>query len=171
MKINGRSIKRRLYGVRKLTDRLSRARYFRGHGIHSPFVYSIVRQVFMKSNFMTDRRDLYDALIARGVPQRRAVQLQNLFVHCRYCSFGIDCACEGHDFVVLTRDFPTESLADAASDARKCGTTLAIMSPYDRRERDTACKSIVAVHACTTVDNRGYLLVFNNRLPKQHFKL
>ena len=23
----------------------------------------------------------------------------------------------------------------------------------------------------TTVDNRGYLLVFNNHLPKQHFKL
>lgn len=171
MKINGRNIKRRLYGVKELTDRLSRARHFRGHGIHSPFVYAIVRQVFMKPNLTTDDRTVYDPLLGRGVPERRAIQLQNLYSHCRYGSFGIDCPCEGHDFVVLTREYPVGGLVGAAADARRCGTTLAIMNPYDGREREDTCKEIVETHLCTAVDNRGYLLIFNNRLPKQHFKL
>jgi len=33
------------------------------------------------------------------------------------------------------------------------------------------CRQIVAAHRSTTVDNRGYLLIFNNNLPKQHFRI
>lgn len=33
----------------RLRSHLARARFFRGHGVHSPFVYAIVRQVFMKT--------------------------------------------------------------------------------------------------------------------------
>ena len=49
MKIVGHPISFRLPGrVSELRNRLSRARYFRGHGVHSPFVYDIVRSVFMR---------------------------------------------------------------------------------------------------------------------------
>ena len=51
------------------------------------------------------------------------------------------------------------------------GNTVAVMSPYDGRERRAMCLQIVAAHRSTTVDNRGYLLVFNNNLPKQHFRI
>ncbi len=51
------------------------------------------------------------------------------------------------------------------------GNTVAVMSPYDGRERRAMCLQIVAAHPSTTVDNRGYLLVFNNNLPKQHFRI
>ena len=79
MKISGRNIKRRLYGLRKLPSNLKRARYFRGHGVHSPFVYAVVRQVFMRSRlFPEGATGLYYELLARGISQRRAVQLQNL---------------------------------------------------------------------------------------------
>jgi len=91
MKISGRNIKRRLYGLRKLPSNLKRARYFRGHGVHSPFVYAVVRQVFMRSRlFPEGATDLYYELLARGISQRRAVQLQNLMTHCGYESFDID---------------------------------------------------------------------------------
>ena len=33
----------------RLRSHLARARFFRGHGVHSPFVYAIVRQVIMKT--------------------------------------------------------------------------------------------------------------------------
>ncbi|MBO5983755.1 MAG: hypothetical protein J6P90_01890, partial [Rikenellaceae bacterium] len=72
MKITGRNIKRRLYGLRTLPSHIKRARYFRGHGVHSPFVYAIVRQVFMRSTFISDERKLYNALIKQGVAKRRA---------------------------------------------------------------------------------------------------
>ena len=170
MKISGRTILQRLYGVTRWGNRVSRARYFRGHGVHSPFVYAVVRKVFMQSKPLVEDA-LFDSLLAAALPRKRAVQLRNLAAHCSYEQVGLDSQCEGHDFVVLTAHFPTENLERAVAEARECGTTLAIVAPYACRERDMACRRIVESHRSTTVDNRGFLLVFNNHLPKQHFKL
>jgi hypothetical protein len=170
MKINGRTILQRLYGVTRWGNRVSRARYFRGHGVHSPFVYAIVRQVFMQSTPIAED-GLFGDLCSAGIARRRAVQLRNLVAHCSYSRVGIDCECEGYDFVVLTANFPTERLSAMADEARVSGTTLAVVAPYANRERDVVCRHIVETHRSTTVDNRGYLLIFNNHLPKQHFKL
>ena len=84
---------------------------------------------------------------------------------------GLDYQREACALVVLSAKFPTEELEAVVEAARASGTTLAIMSPYANRERDRACRRIVESHRSTTIDNRGYLLVFNNHLPKQHFKL
>ena len=199
MKRTGRNLRRRLRGISRLTDRLSRARHFRGHGVHSPFVYGLVREAF--------------------IFHRRAVQLQNAFLYCGYRTFAI---CEGkaepvrtlpdaefekgnstfvidegrgclqvtpgreneaknstfglncagpYDMVILTRNFPAEDLPAAAARAARTGATLCVMNPYHGSARGEACRRIVREHRSTTVDNRGYLLVFNNHLPKQHFKL
>ena len=174
MKITGRNIKRRLYGLRNLGSNIKRARYFRGHGVHSPFVYAIVRQVFMRSTFIDERRDLYDALIAIGAPVRRARELQNLMAHCGYNRFGIDCATEGfsqYDIVIATTEIAATELSRMANAATQAGITLCITRPMLDSERDQACKRIVEEHRCTSVDNRGYLLLFNNHLPKQKFRL
>jgi hypothetical protein len=45
------------------------------------------------------------------------------------------------------------------------------MDPYNNANRWRVCKEIVEQHRSTTVDNRAYLLVFNNHLPKQGFTL
>ena len=171
MNISGRTIRQRLYGITRFGNRLSRARYFRGHGVHSPFVYNIVRQVFMRSTLTVEEDALYGEMVDAQIPKKRAVQLRNLVAHCSYERAGIDCECEGRDFVVLTAKTPSADLVQIAEQAKQCGTNLAIIAPYANRERDEACKAIIAAHHSTTVDNRGYLLVFNNHLPKQHFKL
>ena len=83
MKIVGHPISFRLPGrVSELRNRLSRARYFRGHGVHSPFVYNIVREVFMRGELLPGDRRLYRALRGAGVPERRAIQLQHVAIHC-----------------------------------------------------------------------------------------
>lgn len=174
MKITGRNIKRRLYGLSQLPSNLKRARYFRGHGVHSPYVYAIVRQVFMRSSFVGSERALYDALMLRGVAPRRAVQLQNLMEHCHYSTFAIDCdasAVGGCDFVVASVAVQPEAFEVLAASARREGATLCIISPSLDRERDKACQRLIEQHPCTSVDNRGYLLLFNNHLPKQKFRL
>ena len=66
----------RLYGVTRLGNRVSRARYFRGHGVHSPFVYAIVRQVFMQSKPVAED-ELLASFLEAGIPRKRAVQLRN----------------------------------------------------------------------------------------------
>lgn len=152
-----------------LGNRLSRARYFRGHGVHSPFVYAIVREVFMRRELLPGDRGLYGALLAAGVPHRRAVQLQNLAIHCRCGSFCMNRA--DADLCVLTPELPRSETLAAVRAAAEAKHTVVLMNPYDGRDRQALCAQIVAEHRSTTVDNRGYLLVFNNHLPKQHFKL
>ena len=170
MRFGGYPLSLRLPGrVAELRNRLSRARYFRGHGVHSPFVYDIVREVFMRDELLPGDRRLYEALTAAGISRRRAGQLQNLMIHCGYTTFGLNRA--DADLCVITRGLPraeTLALVRAASEA---GHTVAVMSPYDGHVRQALCRQIVAQHGSTTVDNRGYLLIFNNHLPKQHFRI
>lgn len=174
MKITGRNIKRRLYGLSNLPSRVKRARYFRGHGVHSPFVYAIVRQVFMYSSFLGERRDLYEQLLLKGVAKRRARELQNLVEHCKYERFGIDCPTEEfarYDIIIATIEIDPERLGAMAQAATAASATLCIMSPSLDKERDMASRQLTENHKCTSIDNRGYLLLFNNYLPKQQFKL
>lgn len=170
MKIRGRNIKRRLYGaLTAISGEITRARYFRGHGVHSPYVYAIVRRVFMCRRFLSPERALYDELRRIGVSHRRAQQLQNLQFHCGYATFGMDRA-EG-ELVIATLACAEAEIVRLAAEAADRGATLAILYPYDNRERQRCCAALTAGHRSTTVDNRGYLLLFNNHLPKQHFKI
>lgn len=171
MKLTGRSLKRRLYGLKNLPSRVARARYFRGHGVHSPFVYAIVRQVFMKRELRDGDRSLYERLTAAGFPHRRAVQLQNLAIHCGYAACEIDRLPDTCDFCLLTPDVDDDTTCGIVARAANQGTTIALTAPYRGRERAELCCRLVEAHRGTTVDNRAYLLIFNNRLPKQHFRL
>ncbi len=171
MKLSGRSLKRRLYGLKTLPSRVARARYFRGHGVHSPFVYAIVRQVFMKRELRDGDRSLYERLTAAGYPRRRAVQLQNLAIHCGYALCEIDRLPESCDFCLLTPAVDDAATCRIVDRAANQGTTLALMAPSQGRERAELCRRLIEAHRGTTVDNRAYLLIFNNRLPKQHFRL
>ncbi|MDE6140893.1 MAG: hypothetical protein K2F95_08080 [Alistipes sp.] len=171
MKISGRNIGRRLYGLGTLPSRLKRARYFRGHGVHSPYVYDIVRKVFMKSKLQTADTALYDKLRDMGISRRRAIQLQNLLAHCGYETFGIDCAHGRVDMLIASLDTAPDMLTRLAAAAEQSRSTLCIMSPYFSAERHRACQQIADAHPSTSVDNRGYLLLFNNHLPRQRFKL
>lgn len=174
MKISGKNLKRRLYGVSRLRDRVRRARYFRGHGVHSPFVYSIVRQVFMRSTFISDddtrNKALCRLFMEHGISHRRAVQLVNLCAHCNYNDVSIG-EIRKADLLLIPQSVEEAAFTRYVEAAREYGATLVVMTPYMNRARDMACRRIVAEHHSTTVDNRGYLLVFNNHLPKQHFRL
>lgn len=157
-------------GVATLRNRLSRARYFRGHGVHSPFVYALVREVFMAHGPISGEHDLRDALLARGVAPRRALELQNLMAHCGYRTFRLDEA--GAELCVATRALSTAGTLELIRRAAVDGSTVAVLEPYADRDRMRLCGAIVAGHGSTSVDNRGYLLVFNTkRTPKQHFKI
>lgn len=171
MKKSGRTLKQRLYGIGQFPSRVARARYFRGHGVHSPYVYSIVRQVFMQRNLLTARHDLCDELLALGAPRRRAVQLQNLMIHCGYATYAINALPAECPYAILTSELGEAETLALVEKAAEQGSTLVLARPYDCRERTELCQRILERHKCTAVDNRGYLILFNNHLPKQHFKL
>lgn len=170
MKRSGRTLKQRLHDISYLPSYLSRARYFRGHGVHSPYIYDIVRKVFMQGKLFSPDSALYTALINKGVAKRRSVQLANLAEHCGYDSWSID-TMEEKQIIIATLNTATTELIQYAEYARQKGATLCIINPYNNRERWEACLGIINDHPSTTVDNRAYLLIFNNHLPKQRFRL
>lgn len=119
---------------------------------------------------LSEEHALHDALQACGVAPRRALELQNLMVHCGYSTFRIDGA--GADLCIATRALSSADTLELIRRAAVEGSTVAVLDPYADRDRTRLCGAIVAGHGSTSVDNRGYLLVFNTkRTPKQHFKI
>ncbi|MBO5832737.1 MAG: hypothetical protein J6Q95_05535 [Alistipes sp.] len=170
MKRSGRTLKQRLQDLSYLPSYISRARYFRGHGVHSPYIYRIVRQVFMQRKLYIADSDIFVALRARDIAERRCTEIANLMTVCEYGSWTIDGMSQA-ELVVATLDTRYPQLEEYAEYARSIGATLCIMNPYNNRERWEVCRRIIDAHPSTTVDNRAYLLIFNNHLPKQRFRL
>ena len=172
MKLNGRTLKRRLYGLVTLPDRVVRVRHFRGHGVHSPFVYQIVRKVFMQRRFLGEERSLFEALKARAISSRRARELQNLALHLGYQTATFDGWKEGSDWVILSVEIDEQRTHQAVEQAIEAGTTIVLLTPYDHAARAKLAKQLIEAHGCTSVDHRAYLLLFTNpNLPKQHYRI
>lgn len=167
MKNSGRSLGRRLM---LLGNRLSRIKHRKGHGVHSPFVYGFVRKVLMSKTLCEGSGTaLHDSLMAQGVTEKRARELHNLLTYIEGQSFSIDAVeC---DLSILLADYPTEALRKAYEEAKSKGVALAILQPYLNRERQDEVKALIDEHRSTTVDNRAYIIFFNNHLPKQHYRL
>jgi hypothetical protein len=87
--------------------------------------------------------------------------LYNLFVYIEGQSYSIN-EVEG-DLSILLADYPTEQLRAAYEAAAAEGVTLAICQPYLNRERQNEVRALVDAHRSTTIDNRAYILFFNNR--------
>lgn len=80
-------------------------------------------------------------------------------------------------FSINTLCFLMPSLSDSdtlalVESAKGTGGVLCLVWPYETRGRRFLARSLVASHRHTSVDNRGFILLFTDeRLPKQHFKL
>ena len=167
MKVSGRNLGRRLM---LLGDRISRLKHRKGHGVHSPFVYGFVRKALMAKVLCEGTGTaLYDSLVAVGLKEKRARELHNLLAYIEGQSYSINEV--GGDLSILMADYPAEQLREAYEEAKREGVTLAISLPYLNRERQSEVKALVAQHGSTVIDNRAYILFFNNRLPKQHYRL
>ncbi len=172
MKNNNRNIKRRLYRLSLIGNHLSRIKHFRGHGVHSPFVYGLVRSVFMTRRGLHDEPSHFvESLVAVGVALRRAVQLEGAMQYSNASTYVIDSVACNADFCILSPKCDVREFATAYQSALANGSTLVICQPYATQERQKEVMRLVELHRCTSVDNRAYILFFNNKLPKQHFKL
>ena len=174
-----RGIRKKLARVANYSRTLVRVKHFRGRKVHSPFVYGIVRNAIMKTKPQGNDHTLFDELRRRGFSTRRAAQLQNLYTYKGYTSAvfaeGVPSLSTDLDAGTLCFAMPSLPEADTVAlveCARGTGAAICLVLPYENRERRRLARILVASHRHTSVDNRGFLLLFTDeRLPKQHFKL
>ncbi len=155
-----------------------RFRHRRGHGVHSPYIYNIVRNVFMLRNVdikqTLQNNEFFKALVDSCVESRTAMELCNLYIHCGYHNFEIDPVVEitsDVNFIVCTDRYSVQNGKSAIKKAIEVGATIAVVRKSSDKDRGAICSDYIKAHRSTTVDRGGYVLFFNNHLPKQHFVL
>jgi hypothetical protein len=145
-------------------------------------VYGIVRNAIMKTRPVSEPHPLFDELRRRGFSTRRAAQLQNLYTFRGFNSTIFAESLSTFDSRLSTLDagtlcfaMPTldeEQTRSLVEGAAGTGAAICLVSPYESRGRRLLARNLVDSHRHTSVDNRGFLLIFTDeRLPKQHFKL
>lgn len=160
-------------------------RHFRGRGIHSPFAYALVRNVFMRRRLQDDDRTLYDALRSHGAGCRAAAELQNLFTYCGYGDFRI-CGKESggresyfknvdnsNKLLVLTPCVRQEELLYLVNEAKSAGNfDVCLLRPGSCSGRLTFCRDVALRHKGMSVENRRMIVLFNRQgLNEEHIKL
>lgn len=173
-----KSIRKKIANAAVYSRTLIRVKHYRGAGVHSPFVYGVIRNAMMKTAPEGADCALFDELRRHGFSKRRAAQLQNLYTFHNYASAPFaetDGTVPPLDAGTLCFAMPSLSADDTHALAEKAagtGCTLCLIAPHGSRKRNRMAKHLVAAHRHTSIDNRGFLLLFfNERLPKQHFKL
>ncbi len=129
-----------------IKNSISRLRHRRGHGVHSPLVYALYREAFMKKG---GGGELYDMLAAKGVPRRYAAEIDRAawLLGPEKMSFifpGDEPAGEGNGVVCLVQ----------------------------LEKQGRLYRSMVAEKKALSIDRRGYaLFIYGGGLSTQHFIL
>lgn len=169
------NIKSKLFRTFLYVGAMAHVRHWRGHGVHSPFVYSIIRNVFMKHHFVWCERALYNQLRQYKIGKHAALQLQNLHSYCKYNSFALldnKQQSTTAQFRLLMPSLGAEATLAQIEGAPQGGYIVAIMLPRHNRARVKMCRSVCGAANCLSIDNRRYILLFHDpKLPRQHFKL
>ncbi len=173
LKIKNKAARAILY-----TESTLRIKHFRGHGVHSPFVYDIIRKVFMKYKFASQNRELYNALRAEACDHRSSRQLQNLCTHCSYSTFFIFNNSNHfnpeseHSIVIISDSVETHQIDEILERALNSGIPVVVIHPRSNKKRLKMCTKHINSDKYLTIDNRRFMLFYcDNKLPIQHFKL
>lgn len=158
-----------------LAGKIKRLKKRKGYSVHSPFVYSLVRNVLMKKELVGVDSGLYKELINRGATKRLAIRLQNYFTFFEYNKCEIDLfgaeICDRTLCVVSKQNDGTEidKLTNMIGNQK---VTLAILSPNFNGERKYMWRKLVENHHSISIDTSGVVFLFYDNLKaKQHIKL
>ncbi len=160
--------KDQLWRGSRITNYLSRLGHFRGRGIHSPFIYAVVRNVFLSRKLHLAATPIFEQLSAINLNSRTAIELANFAHHCGASNVAIDCSDDSAEMIICSPQCSDQIIRAIAESATTNGTPIVILAPYKRK---ALCDTLLKGHCSTSIDRFKYLAFLNNHLPKQHFKL
>ena len=145
-------------------------RHSHGYGVHSPFLYRIVREAMMPRRVVGCDRRLYEALVARGVGRRTAVRLQNLCNLEHLEAWSIDGATTAEaGLMIATRECSDATLEQMHKAQSHSGATLCILHEGRNRAALERCGRVVEQHSSMSAEAWAFTLLFCRKdLRKQH---
>ncbi len=153
-----------------------RLRHSRGYGVHSPFLYGVVRQAMMPHHMVGGPTQLHSDLQAAGIDKRTATRLQNYLHHVGLSEWSIDKVPSigaEESLMIATPDCPTEVLKQmittvVGSEEHNTKATLCVIHRRGKTSKRLR-RRLVAEHKGMSAEKRHFtLLFFNPALPKQH---
>ncbi|MFI3318590.1 MAG: hypothetical protein SNH88_05320 [Rikenellaceae bacterium] len=164
---NAWSIKRR---VKRLRHGIIRLRHFRGHGIHSPYLYKVFREVFMDKTPLRAENPMISILTSFDLPTSKMRELGNLAKHNGWSAIVANSDAQA-DVAICTCYCPEAMLKMILSSSAERGTPVIFIEPHKSSKFENRVGAALARHNSCSVDRYNYLLLLNNHLPKQHFRL
>ena len=153
-----------------------RIHHFRGHSIHSPFAYSLVRDILMKPPTAHYTGPLHDLLLREGVPAKYAFQIDSLIKYYDLDGFAVNNtdrsnvdkssilltatpSCNAEELLLLERSAMPSDI-------------FCVCMPRKSRTRRNVCRKLIERHGGLSIENKVTLLLFyDSGLNKQHIRL
>ncbi|MBQ2247900.1 MAG: hypothetical protein II323_03990 [Tidjanibacter sp.] len=144
-------------------------RHRRGYGIHSPYLYRIIREGLMLRKINGTQRDLFEELREKGVGRRTAIRLQNLCKLEDFESWAIDGCADCRSLLVATEHCPIELVEQMMASATANSSTLVLLHSAFNCQRRRECRVLAEKHHSMSASNLQMTLLFNAAgLTKQH---
>lgn len=168
-------VKDHIFNVFTHAARYCRLRHFRGHGVHSPFAYGLVRNIYMKRRHLPAEGTVYSALREHGGTARQASLIQALYDYlaCRQCCIDAEPVAEnparegGASMEVFTTAAAVSNETLPAP-----GHIVCLLSPAKGKARYRGCMEAVSSHRGMSIDCRTVILLFgSDALNNEHIKL
>lgn len=162
-----------------LTAPLRRLRHLRGKGVHSPFMYGVVRNVFLPKKIMGQDCEFYDELRRKGVKKRNAVLLQNLYDYCgsnEYFFSGneklLSATMSGRSICIVNSHDAADTVLDMAEMLDGTDSVLVWIARDRCHSKREVVGKICRSRHCVTVNRRSMIIVFFDRkLNRQKYWL
>ncbi len=170
----------------KIAQKLTRAvryartfghvRHFRGHGVHSPFVYRVVREAAMrKREIIGEDQSLYNQLRTLGISRKRSVQVQNLYTICGCKEFvvdGIEGSIESGTMWIISAATEPTQITTLTEQVGPAESIICILYPRNSASRYRATRQAIDAHNGLSIDNIGFVsLHCNDKRLKQHIRI
>lgn len=161
--------------IYSMTAPLRRLRHWRGKGVHSPFMYGVVRNVFLPKQISGPERGLYEESRKRGISRKDAVALQNLYGYCGVDNFmfidgGGTPLISGRNICIVDSLDAAGAVTETASMLGGTGSVLVWLAGDRNRNKVAAAEKIYEkFHCVMAVRPSMVIMFFDNKLNKQKY--
>ena len=155
---------------------ISRIKYWHGFGVHSPFMYHVVRRALMHHRLIDYNALKYVDFKSLGICRREQIMIKNIFVVNNYSNFKIvdsDSVPESDTLHLIPLSCEEESINSFISKISQLNNCGIIFGNTNRsHKRYNKCKLIANQLNCVSLALHCMFVIFiSNGLNKQHYRM